>query len=140
MCEFQMEDKSRLLMVIFQSGQDTQMGTVKCEMTAKENLTEKYSNGSNMVQFLTKSSSFSTPKFTKSLKKASKYNDYDMYGIFNGTDSSEVINEVNLPFAIGSASSVDPISDWEFEQALALSRKKKEDDEFRRALEMSKRD
>jgi len=74
---FETEYRSRLLLVLVQSGQDTQMGSIKCKVTEKNDLSSTNLQ-SSMKLFLCNGMS-------TLLTENRKEDNYDKHGIFNGT-------------------------------------------------------
>ena len=137
--EFIGERQSRLLMVLVQSGQDTEMGSIKCERI-------RFGAAATIASTLEKSNSL--PQYfgaEKVLKQPcgplNDYDDYNKYGIFNGTGlnilnrsrfASHNSNSKKVVNLLGRLDSLD----MELEQALALSRG---DLELMHALKVSQR-
>lgn len=136
-CSFENERKSRLLMVLVQSGQSTEFGHVKCEKLVPPNNT----GGANaLIDFLGVSPALSRGR-----------DDYDKMGIFNPVafDFGATFFQRNLPtLSDSSVATVDlggfsgggddqPSNDQDLERALALSR---QEANLQRAIEESKYD
>jgi hypothetical protein len=127
-CDFT-EQKSRLLMVLVQSGQNTELGSIECKPlgldTGKKSVPARSNTLDDFlgvdIQFLRKS----------------KDDDYETRGIFNGTDCSiDLALSGNMGGEVenGSGNRHDEF-DLELERALALSRG---DMELQRAIELSR--
>ena len=139
-CSFENERKSRLLMVLVQSGQSTEFGHVKCEMLAPPNNADGARKANALTDFLGVSPALSRGR-----------DEYDKLGIFNPVafDFSASFFQRNLPtLSDSSAATIDlggvsgggngqPNSDQDLERALALSR---QEADLQRAIEQSKYD
>jgi Calpain family cysteine protease/Ubiquitin interaction motif len=133
--EFIGEDQSRLLLVLYQSGQDTEFGSIKCKRIPTPR--KMGSASSSMEQQATLDHFLLKAASDLSLAKATKL--YDTRGIFHpmaGNDAFELSGK--LPPAHASLErdmSFHQAVDDELERALALSRG---DVELQQALEMSR--
>jgi len=119
-CKFVQETQSRLLMVLVQSGQDTEMGSIVCQPLPAAG---GYPKGENAL--------------TKFLNISNYANSsYDSRGIFNGVSCSK--EDFDISAAAGG--STKPLEscvgiDLELERALAISRGELE---LQQALEQSR--
>ena len=126
---FDSETATRLLMVLVQSGQDSEMGAVTCSKSESQKLGGK-------VQAKISSSGNLSPS-----KKAA---DYDELGIFNGShrirteeEHAAMFGRNPSSFSVSNAATSLGVFDLDLERALALSRG---DIEMNEALELSKRE
>jgi hypothetical protein len=128
-CEFPQERQTRLLMVLVQAGQDSEMGAIKCQCNESASAT----NGGKIQTVLTSSGGLLP------VKKTLGSMTYEKFGIFNGicTESDELRASM-----FGSANNGDgddvqvpDVFDLDLELALASSRG---DHELQEALELSK--
>ena len=130
MANFEDERRTRLLMVLVQSGQDSEMGTA----TLKESVGPKL--GTAKVQ--------SKISFAGNLSLSHSIDDFEKLGVFNASSRMESREDRavlfgNNPFNSSSGSTrafIDSF-DLELERALALSRG---EIEMKDALELNKRD
>ena len=131
-CSFENECKSRLLMVLVQSGQSTEFGHVKCEKLAPPNNAGGARKANALTDFLGVSSV---------LSRGRDY--YDKMGIFNPVafDFGPSFFQRNLPtLSDSSVATVDLggfSGDQDLERALALSR---QEANLQRAIKESKYD
>lgn len=119
-CQFLSESRSHLLMVLVQSGQDTEMGSVTCTKSVDNSSSSKtnssHENNSIVKFFKPESGVPSTCK---------RDDDYESLGIFSGTDLDSEFS-FDLSSRNGEILSLDDGCadgfDADLERALALSR------------------
>lgn len=135
-CDFYGEQKSRLLMVLFQSGQDTEMGSIKCERinhlgnaTNKQQsiITERQSNNTLNKYWNVEQSKISKP----AVNGVNSVDDYPTRGIFNPTSRSFLPRSAFARNDVQKAASLvrfaeensSTFIDVELEQAIQRSRR-----------------
>lgn len=143
-CLFENEHKSRLLMVLVQSGQSTEFGHIKCEQLADTG-GSSIIGGAGKAGTLTNFLGVSASK----LSRARDTRNYEALGIFNGVAFDDTsFFQRNLPTPDNSVAIIDlgGISgasgertnvDQDLERALEMSR---QDADLHRAIEQNKSD
>jgi hypothetical protein len=123
--EFSCESQSRLLAILYQSGQDYQFGGITCQQLSQPTSQPKKCN--TLDGFLT--------------AEARQMEAYEEKGIFNGVEGNEAFEASRNIGAVKHAENlsgpvdVDDTFDLQLQQALAVSRG---DLELQRAIEVSK--
>ena len=134
---FQSQSRTRLLAVMVQSGQDSEMGSVTCKKLDSTGIhkDDKDKKQTSITAFASKLPTSETPT-------SDTDHEYERLGIFHASKGATSLEMHNTMF--GAAADVVDVSmigpdtfDMELERALALSRG---DIELRDALEMSKRE
>lgn len=129
-CDFSGENKSRLLMILVQSGQDSELGEVTCRMGRK--LSE-----SDGKETTVKENALTAMLSVKPM--VVEKDNYEAAGVFHGVDLPvNGYNHIFGPVACSASAGLlgdQSNLDMEMERALALSR---DDTELQRALELSK--
>lgn len=144
-CSFENENKSRLLMVLVQSGQSTEFGHIKCEELASTGVSSTI-GGAEKEGTLT---NFLGVSAASKLSRARDTRNYEEWGIFNSVAFDDAsFFQRNLPNPVSSVPIIDlggfsgaggefihVAVDQDLERALEMS---EQDADLQRAIEQSK--